>query len=293
MKNLVGALVPAMALAFSPLLASCRCGGQPQPVSTTAPAEENALVRSLQSLGPHRMEATTIRRTLDEDGSIAQETDEQLVIAWQDWDDFRIRRLVDGKVSEHELVVRGNAYSLGSMGRLAPADSPDPFRERLRMSWDVWDSCLDPFQAVVRLASPVDEIVQGRSAVHYTIALADALGFPTSGQGGALSGAEPPRNAFEPIALSGSVWVDKITGTRLKADVTGTWKDLAADAATHELVFRMARSQIGHLQEIKPPQAETPGVKHGRGAKAAKAGHGGGRAKVRAIRKSRGRPVAP
>jgi hypothetical protein len=212
---------------------------------TLEEASTRATVHTLDSLGSHRMESTLVRRKRHLD-AVVEESVEQFVIVWQDWDDFRTRRVRDGKVVAHALVVRGNLWTLGQEGRLAPGDDAEPYRADLRLSWDPWDESLEAFKERVQLGSPADDTIAERAALRYTVSL-----LPETRPAG--SKAPPDEARLRPLVLVGNVWIDKDTALRLKADVTGRWAPAGGDPFENEITFTMERSRIGQVQDLKPP----------------------------------------
>lgn len=233
------------------LLPACRCAPQESGV-TLDQAAETTTIKTLDSLGPHRMQADIQRKKRNE-GAVVEQSDEQLLIVWQDWDNFRIRRVRDSKVVEHVLVVKGNPYTLGPEGRLAPTDDAEPYRGELRLSWDPWEQAMDPFLERLKLDSPVPETLEGRGVTNYTVTLA-----PRS----ELEKKTPKTldKGFLPTVMAGNVWVDQATALRLKADLNGRWTVGPDSLIENEITLRMSRGQFGELQDLRPPGELTLGT---------------------------------
>ncbi len=197
--------------------------------------------QSVDNLGPHKYLAS-VARTESRAGQVAVESVETFEITWQGWDDFEVRRTVDGDPAGVVRVAAGEAW-VEKNGKWQSRGDAEPYRQELRATWSGWDQALDAFRGRVDLLEAEDGVVEGRPARRYTVALRPE---PKVGK------AKAKRQAREggPTAIEGFVWVDQTTAVRLVADVTGTVQRGDVMRTTH---LKLARSGIGQDQGIEPP----------------------------------------
>ena len=223
------------------------------PEPTLAEVSQEVRFQSVDSLGPHSYVATTIRTDL-RDGVVVSEVQEVFEIQWQGWDDFEMRRSVDGDVASSVRVAGGRAWVLRN-GEWQKRLDAEPYRQELRLSWSGWDQSLGGFDERVDYTEPQDGVVEGRPARRYVVGL-----LPPRGQRSEPSDASSEKDEDAPLesgptALSGFVWVDQHTAVRLVADVQG---ELVQDSVTRRIQLKLARSAFGQDQGISaPPAAET------------------------------------
>lgn len=222
------------------LLSACgRGSGDDAPPPTLEEVSEKVVFGSVASLGPHRLEADVVRRIFEPSGGVT-ERDEHVVMAWQDWDNFMLRRLQDGQVVSASLVVKGNLWVRGPKGRMRQADDPEPHRAELRLVWNLWDEALEPFRDRIELTEQESGVIEGRPARSFAVSL-KALEIPV------------PKAQVEPLELSGTVWLDQATAVRLLAEVRGAWRNLGGDDRRREVGLYLVRSRIGEDQGLKAP----------------------------------------
>jgi hypothetical protein len=197
----------------------------------------------VDQLGPHAYLATITRTELRED-AVVSESQEVFEIRWQGWDDFEVRRTVDGDVASAVLVAGGRAWVLRNGAWQARPDA-EPFRQELRLTWSGWDQAMDGFDDRVSYLTPEDGVVEGRPARRYALELAP---LPKMGK------ARRKRREAEggPTAVSGFVWVDQNTAVRIVADVQG---ETVRGDVTRRIQLKLARSAFGKDQGIAPPAA--------------------------------------
>lgn len=224
------------------LLPGCGgCGPEGPPPPTLAEASQEVQFHSVDQLGAHAYLATIIRTEL-RDGEVVGESQEVFEIRWQGWDDFEVRRSVDGDVASAVRVAGGRAWVLRN-GTWQSRPDAEPFRQELRLTWSGWDQAMDGFDDRVAYGDPEDGVVEGRPARRYGV---DLKPLPKMGK------ARRRRRQADggPTALSGFVWVDQTTAVRLVADVQG---ETVRGDVTRRIQLKLARSAFGLDQGIAPP----------------------------------------
>lgn len=222
----------------------CSGPSQEAPTMTLERASEEVSFGTISSLGPHRLETSVIRRVLPASGAAEplSETDEQIILAWQDWDNFQYQRLRDGTLVTDNLVVKGNFWERGPSGRKVRGGDPEPVRADLRLAWDVWGASLAPFLDDLVYERVEEGIIEGRAARRFKLDLKPA---PT-----------PSRSGLRPVSLSGHVWLDQATAVRLLAEVQGRWARSGDEGHVQEVVLYLVRSRIGEPQALRAPGVE-------------------------------------
>lgn len=211
----------------------------------TGPAEEELLadastevtLASVGQLGPHRMLAS-IRRT-DERQDKVRTTDEVTELTWQGWDDFHLRRLVDGELTQETLVAGGQAW-VRTGDRWEPRPDAETYRVQLRVTWNMWDAVIGNHREHIELVPDGDDIIEGRPTSRFLLQL--------------KPDEERPRNqrwGFVPEGAQGTVWLDEASAVRLKAEVTTTARRGGVYRTTQ---LSLQRSNIGQDQGIRPPE---------------------------------------
>lgn len=216
---------------------------------TPAPTEEVDLglvsqeiqFQSVDNLGPHKYLAS-IERAEYRGDDLATKATETFEITWQGWDDFEMRRAVDGESAGVVRVVTGEAW-VERNGRWQSRGDAEPYRQELRQTWSGWDQALDAFRGRVDLVEAEEGVVEARPATRYTVSLRPER---------KVGKAKARRRAREggPTALSGFVWVDQTTAVRLVAEVQGTTR---RGDVSRTVALKLARSAIGQDQGIEPP----------------------------------------
>jgi len=224
------------------LLPGCGgCGPEALPEPTLAEVSQEVQFQSVDQLGTHAYLATIVRTEL-RGGEVVGESQEVFEIGWQGWDDFEVRRTVDGDVASAVRVVDGRAWVLRN-GTWQRRPDAEPFRQELRLTWSGWDQAMDGFDGRVAYGAPEDGVVEGRPARRYAV---DLKPLPKMGK------ARRRRREAEggPTALTGFVWVDQNTAVRLVADVQG---ETVRGDVTRRIQLKLARSAFGLEQDIAPP----------------------------------------
>jgi len=210
------------------------------PSLTLEQAAEKVNFGSEATLGSHRSEVSVIRRVRFSSGEVEQ-TDQQAVLVWQDWDNFQFRRLQGGNVTCDNLVVGGLAWNRGPKGHRVRVPDAEPLRADLRVVWDAWTEALGPFSGRIALVRGEAGVIEGRPARPYGVTL----------------GAQPgggSRPSVEPLDLTGTVWLDEATAVRLLADVEGSWRRSGDAKRIQEVSFHLAISGIGQPQDLQAPR---------------------------------------
>ncbi|NOY25518.1 MAG: hypothetical protein GXP62_06555 [Oligoflexia bacterium] len=222
-------------------LASCglpkACDAPPPPEALLADASSDVTFASVEMLGPHHY-LSSLTRTDSRQGVPDRVVDEVVEISWQDWDNFQVRRLVDGDPQRETIVADGHAW-VKTGDRWDARDDAEPHRLQLRTTWNTWDQVLASFQQHMKLVPAGDDIVDGRSASRYTLEMLPADQAP-----------RPKSWGFQPISLQGTVWVDKATAVRLKVQLQAVSR---RQGLTQSVRFTLQRSNIGEFQEIRSP----------------------------------------
>ena len=188
----------------------------------------------------HRYQAIQ-ERVESRHGSERSRHVESLEVLWQDWDHFSYQHQVDGRTVESVHVYLGQGW-VQRAGEWDAVDDAEPYRTQLRMSWNAWEQVVARFDERVELTSDGTEQVEGRSARRYTVSLMEPA--TTRGPG--------PRaqNAFDPLELEGTLWLDEATAVHLTGRLRGV---LGRDGYIQEHTVQLARTQIGTLEKIEPP----------------------------------------
>lgn len=224
--------LPAAALLLPLACTPSEVGSDP-----LAEASTEVTFASVEQVGPHHMVAS-IRRTDARPGD-ERTTDELVELSWQDWDNFQVRRVVDGEATREVLVADGQAWvKVGDHWEERP--DAETQRVQLRMTWNSWDSAIGPHRDHVQLVSEGRDVVEGRPATRYRIEM--------------LPDEQRPKNqrwGFQPETASGQVWLDEASAVRLKAQLQTTSRrgDLVRTT-----VFELQRSNVGGDQGVRPPQ---------------------------------------
>ena len=186
------------------------------------------------------------------DGVEVSKRRERVRIQWTDWDRFRYRRTVDGDVVSDVRAVDGKVEVRRGKGDWAARDDIEPYRVQLQTTWSTWDEVLELFGDRVSLVEEATEQLGGREVRRHRLEL-----------GPAIPGVDD--DAWTPVRLGGTVWIDAATAVRLKAEVEG-----AVQQGNLERQVTLSFERL--------PQ---PG-----------AGSGGGKAKARARAKAKARSKA-
>lgn len=230
----------AWALPLVVLLPGCSGEQDVVPELTLAEASEQVTFASTEALGPHRYQALQERveyRYGDERSRHA----ESLEVLWQDWDHFSYQHQVNGQTVESVRVYLGQCWLLRA-GEWDAVDDAEPYRTQLRMSWNAWEQVITRFGDRVELTSEGIEPVEGRSAQRYAVSLMEPV---------AARGSGPrARNTLDPLELQGTLWLDEATAVHLTGRLRGV---LGREGYTQEQTVQLARTEIGTLEKIEPP----------------------------------------
>ena len=218
-------------------LEGAACDRPPPSEPQLAQASGEVTFASVEKLGPHHY-VGSVQRTDSRPGVADRVTDEVVEISWQDWDDFHVKRIMDG-VAERETIVAGGKVWVKSGEIWEPREDAEPHRVQLRATWDNWDQVLASFLDHIHLVDSGPDIIEGRPAERYTVQMLPADQAP-----------RPRAYGFQPDSIEGTVWVDKATAVRLKADVVAV---STRHALTRTTRLSIVRSAIGDDQGIRPP----------------------------------------
>lgn len=157
---------------------------------------------TLESLGPHRLDAR-ITRTTQVEGAPPSEEDESISLRWQDADHWQVSRRRDDKPVGEVRAWEGSAWLSSRGGPLRLHGDAEPFRAALAAEWDPWAAALGSYADHIGFREVGEELVEGRKARLYALELLDAVG----GKG------------REVERVEGRVWIDELTAVRLVGDL--------------------------------------------------------------------------
>ncbi|RME24750.1 MAG: hypothetical protein D6798_10485 [Deltaproteobacteria bacterium] len=230
------ALLGIALLAASP---ACRSGGDDGDRMTLAEASTEVTFASVEKLGPHHMVAM-VERTDRRDTGEEHVFDELIELSWQDWDNFHVKRVVDGTTTRETIVADGRPWvRVGD--RWEERDDAEPHRVQLRTTWNVWDAALGPFLDHITLEETGKDIVEGRPARTFQVVMKPEEQRP-----------RPKRWGFQPQRIEGTVWLDAATAVRVKASVVATSR---RQDVLRTVRLQLQRSDIGQDQDIRAPLA--------------------------------------
>lgn len=217
------------------LLVACDPPEPPAPQMSLPEASEQVTFASIEGIGPHHFLAS-ITRTDTFDSGEEETHDEVIDLAWESFDDFRYKRVVDGRVVSEVVVYQGQAY-LRQGDAWARRQDAEPYRVQLQTTWNAWEQALEMFRDRIDLHETGLDIIEGRRAERYKVKLA----------GGPIAST---RRAFEPLKLKGTLWIDEETAVRLVAEVEGSARQRSM---VRRIVLRLSRSAIGEQQDVSAP----------------------------------------
>lgn len=197
-------------------------------------ASESATFENVTRLGPHRFEATLQRETIN----IGQNTVEKVSVSWADWDNFQLERFRNDRLRAENRVVRGKAFARSGKGRFREAKDAELYRVEMRHSASFWGRALEPFRGRVDAEKEESATINGRPAQRYSISLAPGA---------------PPDRGHVPIALSGEMWLDEATATRLSGHLEGHYLKNGKEEQDVLISLDMSRSEIGIIPRIQRP----------------------------------------
>lgn len=202
-----------------------------------ADASAEVTFASVEQLGPHHF-LSSATRTDSRQGVPDLVVDEVVEISWQDWDHFHVRRLIDGE-AERETVVYGARPWIRSGDSWERRDDAEPHRLQLRTTWNAWDAVLGTHLDHIELLPDGDDIVEGRPVSRFKVQMLPADRAPKRRSWG-----------FQPESISGTVWLDKATAVRLKADIEAVSR---RQGLTRTVQFTLQRANIGVDQQVREP----------------------------------------
>ena len=220
-------------------LLTLHCGGSEDDVPTLDVVADQITFKSVETLGAHHMLATIRQDTQWGDGG-TETHEESVELAWNNWDNFHLRRVVRGATVAETIVVEGQSYHRGKGPGWQEEVDAEPARMRVRTSWNVWDTAMDVFASRVTLTESERSVVDGRPATRFKVDLSPL----------------PPNtrvntSAMSPQAISGEVWLDEKTAVRLASDVDATVTQKGMSRTT---VLHLRRGSIGQEQTIQAPE---------------------------------------
>lgn len=187
------------------LLALLACGSPErstdEPIALTAAAEKTTF-SGVAALGSFHLSAS-VRRTDTVEGRPPAESGETMEIRWQDADHWSQVAARDGRVHTDVRVWDGVAWVVGKTG-LEKKGDPERYRIQLATVWDPWTWGLERAAEDIKSVMGPVELLDGRRAVRYTLALADL---------------KKGHRSWTPTAVSGDVWIDEATAVRMRGQV--------------------------------------------------------------------------
>lgn len=228
------ASLPLPSLLLAGLLA---CTPQAPPEELLADASSQVTFTTVEGIGPHHL-VSSVHRTDSRAGMPDLTVDEVVEIAWQDWDNFHVRRLVDGQ-PERETIVAAGVPWVRSADIWDRRDDAEPHRVQLRTTWNTWEAVLGPWLAHIELVPDGDDIVEGRPASRYQVRMLPADRAPKT-----------RTSAFTPVSAQGTVWLDKATAVHLRAEVEAVAR---RQGLTRAVRFTLQRANVGEDQGIAAP----------------------------------------
>ncbi len=226
-------------LAAWPLLLSC--GGADDAAGPTLEVVSDQITfKSVESLGAHHMLATVSRTDLWDDGG-QDDHEETAELAWNNWDSFHMRRVVNGATLSEIIVEEGRAYSRSKGSGWQTEIDAEPARLQVQTTWNVWATAMDLFSGRVQYTEGETSVVDGRPARRFAVVLSPLA-----------QGQRIRSGSMTPVSIEGEVWLDEGTAVRLSANVraTATRKGLSRTIHIH-----LRRSGVGQAQTITPPAA--------------------------------------
>ena len=219
------------------LLVLLACGstdGTPAAPTLTLPqAAKQTTFAGVTALGSFHLQAS-LRKTDTVEGRPAKESAETMEIRWKDADHWSYVSARDGRVVSDVRVWDGVAWTIRA-GVTEKKGDPEPFRIQVATVWDPWSWGLERLAEDVKsVAGPV-ELLDGRRAVRYTLALEDQ---------------KKGHRTWTPTAVSGDLWIDEATAVRMRGQVR---VDATNDkrTTTRELLFTLGA--IGADPEVVRP----------------------------------------
>ena len=133
--------------------------GPPSPESDELlRASESATFGNVTRLGPHVFEARLTRESMFD----GQKTEEKVVVAWGDWDNFQLQRYRNDRLRAENRVLRGKAYAKSGKGRFRAAKDAELYRIEMRHSASFWGRALEPFRGRVHAQREESALINGR-----------------------------------------------------------------------------------------------------------------------------------
>jgi hypothetical protein len=198
--------------------------------------------KSVERLGSHHMLATVSRSDLWDDGG-RDDHEETAELAWNSWDSFHLRRVVDGSTVSEIIVSEGTAFTRAKGTPWQAELDAEPARLQVQTTWNIWDTAMDVFSGRISLKEAEHSVADGRPARRFTVGLTE---LPV--------GKRIRSGAMNPQSIEGEVWLDEGTAVRLAADVKATAK---RQGLTRTIHLHLRRGGVGEAQIITRPAATT------------------------------------
>jgi len=109
----------------------------------------------------------------------------------------------------------------------------------MRHSASFWGRALEPFWGRVEATREEAASINGRPAQRYRLSLSE--------------GARPERGHV-PVSLSGEMWIDESTATRLSGHIEGHYLKHGKEDQNVLITLDMARIELGIVPQIQRPQ---------------------------------------
>ena len=235
------------------LLYACTKG--PTPEEELWEASKSVQFASQANLGPHRLEATVVEQWPSNDGRDDRHTIE---LSWGHWDHWELRRIRDGKVVQHVLVVDGTAWT-DKGGGFERRDDAELYRGELAQSWDIFSPFLHAYADHYTVEPLGETVVEGRPAVRYGFRYTDPPPEEEADDDGEKAKGRKKRKQkkkqrYRPTALAGEVVVDGASAVRLQVSLEGIVETGTETVRTRTDQLRIVRSQFGEIPELTAPE---------------------------------------
>ena len=233
------------------LLYACTKG--PTPEEELWEASKSIQFASQAALGPHKLEATVVEQWPRNDGRDDRHTIE---LSWGHWDHWELRRIRDGKVVQHVLVVDGTAWT-DKGGGFERRDDAELYRGELSQNWDVFSPFLHAYADHFDVEYLGETVVEGRPAFRYGLRYAEPEPEPDEEEaekGKKKKRKQKKKQRYRPTALAGEVVLDGASAVRLQVSVEGIVETGTTTVRTRTDQLRVVRSQFGEFPELSPPE---------------------------------------
>ncbi len=210
-------------------------------------ASQKVTFETVQDLGGFTLQSSAHDERVTTGGKVLRES--AVSLKWKDRDHWEYESLTDGRPTTHWLVNEGSAWESLSGGLLTLKGDPEPLRAQLGLAWDPWEDVVALTGGRIQYGAGVPETVDGRAAVRHDVSLAPAATVVAHRSFGP---------AMEPVALSGTVWIDSETAVRLLADVTVQSATPGDASRSRTFNVKLAVTGLGQDPGVAVPPAASP-----------------------------------